>query len=89
MDKNLDKLLFALDEEIERKCFEIKKEKSEQILTKVFIIACSLFLTIPIILGFAGVNLLSACVPIVLFLSFSIVILFPLISNNNLGGISR
>lgn len=86
MDKKLDDLLIFLDDEIEKKCFEIKRKKSEQMLTKLFILACGLFITVPIALVFAGVNLLGAYVPILLFLSFSMVALFPIIFSNNKGG---
>lgn len=83
MDKKLDNLLLTLDEEIEKKCFEIKKKKAEQRLTKLFIWACRLLIAVPIVLVFAGVNLLATCVPIVLFLAFSMLALSPIILNNN------
>lgn len=89
MDKTLDRLLLTLDDEIERKCNEIKKRKAEQRLTKLFVLACSLFLTAPVLLALAGVNLLSMCVPVVLFLAFAMAALSPIILNNNLGGAAR
>lgn len=89
MDKESDKLLLILEVEIEKKCFEIKKRKAEQRLTKLFVSACSLFLIVPVLLVFVGVNLLSICVPVVLFLIFAVLILSPIILNNNLGGIMR
>jgi fatty acid desaturase len=89
MNKRLDYLLLTLDDEIEKKCFEIKKKKAEQRLTRFFVLACILFLAVPVLLVFAGVNLLSICVPIVLFLAFAIFALSPIILNNNLGGSTR
>lgn len=86
MDKKLDNLLLILDVEIEKKCFEIKRKRSEEILTKLFILSCGLFITVPIVLVFAGVNLLAAFVPILLFLTFSMFALSPIILNNNFGG---
>lgn len=86
MDKKIDNLLLILDEEIEKKCFEIKRKRSEEMLTKLFILSCGLFITVPIALVFAGVNLLGAIVPILLFLVFSMFALTPIILNNNLGG---
>jgi hypothetical protein len=86
MDRKLDNLLFILDEEIEKKCFEIKRKRSEEMLTKLFILSCGLFITVPIALVFAGVNLLGAFVPILLFLVFSMFALSPIILNNNFGG---
>jgi hypothetical protein len=40
MDKKLDRLLLALDDEIEKKCCEIKKKRSEQRLASLFVLAC-------------------------------------------------
>lgn len=89
MDKRLDNLLLTLDEEIEKKCFEIKKKKAEQRLTKLFALACILFLTVPVLLIFIGVNLLSMAIPVVLFFVFAVFVLSPIILNNNLGGATR
>lgn len=86
MDKKLDNLLFILDDEIEKKCFEIKKKKSELLLTKLFILACGLFITVPIALVFAGVNLLTAFIPLLLFIVFSMFALSPMVFSNNIGG---
>ncbi|MFA6808717.1 MAG: hypothetical protein WCR27_06970 [Eubacteriales bacterium] len=89
MDEKLDYLLLTLDGEIEKKCFEIKKRKIEQRLENLFALACGLFLIVPILLIFAGVNLLSISFPIILFLTFSMLALSPIILNNNLGGVTR
>ena len=89
MDKTLDNLLLILDEEIEKKCFEIKRKRAEQRLTRLFVLTCILFLTVPVLLVFVGVNMLSICVPIVFFLAIAMVALFPIILNNNLGGVTR
>ena len=89
MDKTLDNLLLILDEEIEKKCFEIKRKRAEQRLTRLFVLVCILFLTVPVLLVFVGVNLLSICVPIVFFLAIAMVALSPIILNNNLGGVTR
>lgn len=87
MIKDLDYLLLALDEEIEKKCYKIKKKKVEQRLTKFFIYTCIMFLIIPALLVFAGVNLLSIFIPIVLFIALAMFAFSPIIFNNNLGGI--
>ncbi len=89
MDKESDKLLLILEVEIEKKCFEIKRKKAEQRLTKLFVLMCILFLTVPVLMVFAGVNLLSMCIPVVLFLVFAVFALSPIILNNNLGGAER
>jgi fatty acid desaturase len=89
MDKESDKLLLILELEIEKKCFEIKRKRAEQRLTKLFVLACILFLTVPVLLAFIGVNLLSMAIPVVLFLVFAVLVLSPIILNKNLGGVAR
>lgn len=86
MDKKLDNLLLNLDDEIEKKCFEIKRKKSLEKLKKIFILSCGFFIAVPIVLVFAGVNLLAVSIPIILFLTFSMFILSPIILTKNLGG---
>lgn len=52
MDKNINKLLCVLDNEIDRKCFEIKQRKRNKILQSVFIITCVLFIIVPMMFVF-------------------------------------
>lgn len=88
MDKS-DELLNVLDDEIEKKCFEIKQKKSEKRLQRFFVTACVLFVILPFLFTFAGVNLLTLFIPAVIFLAVSFILLIPILINNNLGGITE
>jgi len=83
MADKLDNLLLILDNEIDKKCLDLKKKKLEQKQTRLFIYTCGLFIAVPIILIFAGVNMLVYFFPIVLFFAFSMFVLSPIILNNN------
>lgn len=89
MDNKLDNLLLALDNEIDKKCFDLKKKKREQRNTRLFAYACGLFIMVPIVLMFAGVNMLAILFPIVFFFAFSMFILSPIILKNNVGGVAQ
>ncbi|MGE5631021.1 MAG: hypothetical protein ACM3TR_07995 [Caulobacteraceae bacterium] len=89
MDKKLDCLLLALDDEIEKKCCEIKRKRAEQRMTRLFVLVCSLFVTVPVLLVFAGINLFSLSVPVLLFLSISMFALSPIIFSSITGGAVR
>ena len=88
MNNNLDNLLLTLDDEIERKCFEIKQKKTEKALKFAFILGCTLFTIVPFILVFMGINLFAMLIPVVIFFAVSFVALMPLIFNN-FGGITQ
>lgn len=87
-DNKSDILLSILDDEIEKKCFEIKRKRTENALKRFFITACVLFILIPVIFIFAGVNL-TLCVYVILFIAVSFGILTPLLLNNNSEGLIR
>ena len=54
MDEKLAYILIALDDEIEKKCSELKENKKEQRNNLKFLSACSLFIVVPILMIFAG-----------------------------------
>ncbi len=89
MDNNINELLCKLDDEIDRKCFEIKQKNRNRLLQLVFVVACALFVLVPIILVFAGVSLWTFCIPAILFLMICFCILSPLVFSNKLGGVER
>lgn len=89
MEKQPGDLLMTLDNEIEKKCFELKQKRTEKYLKRFFIIACAMFLIIPFLLIFAGVNLVAVCLPSVLFLAASLGILAPIISGISFGGFTK
>lgn len=85
-DNKPDALLSLLNDEIEKKCFEIKHKRTEKTLKQFFITACALFVVIPILFIFAGVNL-TLFIPVIIFFAVSFGILTPLLLNNNSGGL--
>jgi predicted nucleic acid-binding Zn ribbon protein len=87
MDCKLENLLIALDDEIDKKCLELKKKKQEQRNTRLFVYTCILFIMIPIILIFAGINIVAILFPIVCFFAISMFILSPIILGNNVRGV--
>ena len=89
MDNQPDKLLALLNDEIERKCFELKQKKAEKRLKQFFMMACALFVIVPFLLVFAGINFLTLCIPFMIFLAVSLGILIPLLFNNNFGGLAK
>lgn len=64
MDK-ADILIRALEPEIDAKCAEIRQKKSERLLTRVFVAAAALMLTVPVLLVFLGISLITIFIPII------------------------
>lgn len=89
MDENANQLLSALDDEIERKCFEIKQKKAAGILQRFFIIACVLFVAVPVLFVLMGINLWTLCIPAVLFFIACFAVLSPLLFSGNPGGLEQ
>lgn len=86
MDKNINGLLCKLEDEIDKKCFEIKQRNRNKMLQSAFISACTLFIIVPILLVFMGVSLWTFCIPAILFLTICFSFLSPLVFINKLGG---
>jgi uncharacterized membrane protein len=89
MDKNRDSLLCELDDEIDKKCFEIKQRNRNRMLQSTFISGCVMFMIVPMMLVLIGVNLWAFCIPAILFLIVGFCFLSPLVFNNRLGGLER
>jgi len=85
MDKNIHGLLCKLDNEIDKKCFEIKQRNRNRMLQSAFISACTLFITVPMVLVFAGISLWTFCIPAILFLTVCFSFLSPFVFSNALG----
>ena len=86
MDDKLENLLISLDDEIDRKCIELKTKRQEKINAEWFFFLCSLIVCLPIIFLFAGINILLIALPIACFFAFNLFVLSPLIVNNDMGG---
>lgn len=89
MDKNRDSLLYKLDDEIDKKCFEIKQRNRNRMLQSTFISVCVMFMIVPMMLVLIGVNLWAFCIPAIFFLIVGVCFLSPLVFNNRLGGLER
>lgn len=87
MDNNINRLLCNLDDEIDRKCFEIKQRKNNRLLQIVFVCSCALFVIIPMILVISGISLWTFPIPAILFLTICFCFLSPLVFINKLGGL--
>lgn len=76
--EKVDILIKALEPEIEAKCAEIRQKKSEKILTKVFIAAAVIMLTVPTLLIFLGIGLFAILIPI-LFIGIVFLTALPIL----------
>ena len=81
MNDEAKKLLIDLDDEIDRKCRQIKEKRKEKIYQKLILLACILLLIIPVILVLLDINLLSVIIPVIIFFMFSTTIFSPAILN--------
>ncbi len=70
--ENVDVLIRALEPEIDKKCAEIKKRKSDRVLTRVFISIAAMLLVVPEVLIFFGISAIAIFVP---FIFISVVFL--------------
>lgn len=87
MENNgLNRMLCSLDDEIDKKCFELRQRRTEKFLQRLFIIICAFLVIVPCTLVFAGVNLWTLCVPVILFFIVSLGALSPLLLNKSFGG---
>lgn len=87
MNDNLNELLSLLEDEIEKKSFELKQKRNRRIATKLFFSTCLLVAVIPCMLVFFGISFFILIIPAALFSLVSILLLTPLILDNNLGGL--
>ncbi|MDP4153584.1 MAG: hypothetical protein Q8865_09145 [Bacillota bacterium] len=88
MDNESD-MLVRLDEEIEKKCAELRRKRAEQLFQKLFTVSCVLFLIVPVLLAFTGVSIFTACLPTVIYMTTSLIFLTPILISNNLGGVQK
>ena len=70
--ENVDVLIRALEPEIDKKCAEIKKRKSDRVLTRVFISIAAMLLVVPEVLIFFGISVIAIFVPFI-FVSFLVI----------------
>jgi len=86
MDDKLETLLQSLNDEIDQKCNEIQMKKQEERNTSLFLWICTLFICLPIVFLFAGINIVAVVFPAICFFAISIFILSPIIIEEDMGG---
>ena len=79
MDKNIEILLYNLEPEINKKCYEIQENKKEKILRKLFIITSILLLVIPSFLIILNINIWRLIIGVLCFISVSLIIMLPIV----------
>ena len=82
MDNRLENLLLSLDDEIGKKCFEIKQKRKEKALHRFFAFSCVLFVVLPFSLVLMGVNFLAFFIPAAIFQMVSLIAFILLYINN-------
>ena len=87
MDKKLDTMLNSLDEEIERKCFELQNKRHEATMKRIFMICNMLFVIVPVTLVFLGMSILAFITWAAIFILASVVILAPVMLKSISGGL--
>jgi hypothetical protein len=81
--ESTDMLLSVLDDEIERKCFQLKEKKKETLLKKVFFFSCLILPLILFISVFVGFSIVSLFVPMFIFQIIIFIFVAPLLLNLN------
>lgn len=74
-------LLMALDDEIDKKCFELIERKKINFLRKLFILGCTVTIVFPILSFVLGFSLISTLIPVFIFQAVSLIILLPVLIN--------
>lgn len=78
MTKECDMLIKQLSPQINEKCSEIKRQRKEKVLSRLFAALCMLAIIVPTMFVFFGFNLVTLAVPII-FAAVSFLLLCPII----------
>ena len=89
MNSNAESLLRSLEDEMDKKCFELREIKREKQMRNVFIWACAGFVAVPFLLSLAGIRPLTLYIPAAAVLIFSFLLLSPFISGGRSGGYAK
>ena len=79
MDEGLKTMLFSLDEEIERKCFELREKRWERTMKRTFVLLCMLFIVVPVVSVFLGLSVRSFISWAAVFVAVIAAVLSPVI----------
>ena len=86
MDKNLQNVLSNLEQEIEKKCFELKQKTREKRMQKLFILAIVLLLFLPSTLIILNINVWGFIVGAIAVIALAILIMLPIALKENARG---
>jgi hypothetical protein len=81
---NEDTLIKILRPEINQKCCEIRNERQEKRMNKIFIFLCIMTVILPPILVFNGFGIMPLFIIVIIF-SISLLVLLPVILNQKKG----
>jgi hypothetical protein len=81
--KSTDTLLSILDDEIERKCFQLKQEQKEKLIKKIFFFSCLILPLILVISVFIDFSITSFLIPLLIFEIITFIFGAPLLLNLN------
>lgn len=79
-----EKVIESLTPSIDKKCREIKAQRKDKILTRLFVLLCIAMIIIPVLFVVFGISLAIFIAP-VLFMCVCVVVLLPVIINVNGG----
>ncbi|MDI6618923.1 MAG: hypothetical protein QME45_09665 [Clostridiales bacterium] len=79
-------LLLNLEDEIEKKCFQIKQKKNEIRMRRVFFSCCIFTILITFISLFTGFSIINIAVSLILFQSLALTLAVPFILDLNKEG---
>ncbi len=84
-EKKTKKLIDVLNYEIEQKCLELKENRRNILLKRIFFLGCALSIIIPVLDVFIGYFIIPVLIPIVVFQAVSLILFMPVILNLNGG----
>ena len=86
MNDNLQKLLFNLEPEIDKKCLELRQKTKERMMQKVFITAIILLLFMPSIFIMLNINIWGFIIGGIIAIAIAIIIMLPIALKENPRG---
>lgn len=87
MDKNIEKLLYNLEPEINKKCHEIRENKKEKNMKKLFIFTSILLLILPSSLIILNISIWRLIIGMISFISISIIVMLPMALKEDKRGV--
>lgn len=88
MSKETYESTAVLNEEIEKKCFEIRKKRQEKVLKNIFILSCIVFVLVPVICTILEISILVTFIPVVVLFGVYLILFLPISTNSKTGGLT-